>query len=80
MPVEVAEYVLRRDGGCVAHRWGFDLDTPCAGRPHVHHRVLRSQGGKHTADNLCVLCSLHHLRAHDVIRAEANAAGIILRG
>jgi 5-methylcytosine-specific restriction endonuclease McrA len=78
MDPAIAEAVLRRDGGCVAHRWGYALDVRCQGRPHVHHRRLRAQGGADTLDNLITLCERHHDQAHNVDRAGANAAGIIL--
>ena len=79
VPAEVAEAVLARDQGCVAHRLGFALDVRCQGRPHVHHAVLRAQGGEHTMENLLTLCELHHHWAHNVDRAGANAAGVIRR-
>jgi 5-methylcytosine-specific restriction endonuclease McrA len=79
MPPEVAEAVLRRDNGCVAHRWNFALDVRCAGRLHVHHRVLRSQGGADEVDNLCTLCERHHDEAHNVSRAHAERTGVIIR-
>ena len=80
VPADVAERVIRRDRGCVAHRWGFALDRPCRGHDVLHHRKLRSQGGPHTEANLIVLCDWHHRYAHDQERALANAAGIIVSG
>jgi hypothetical protein len=79
VPAEVAEAVLARDLGCVAHRHGFALDVRCAGRPHVHHRILRSQGGPHTVDNLLTLCDRHHHQAHNVDRAGAERCDLIRR-
>jgi hypothetical protein len=31
----------------------------------VHHIKLRSEGGDHALDNLCLLCSAHHAALHD---------------
>lgn len=76
---ETATYVLNRDGSCRAWAMGFATDVRCEGRPHIHHRRLRSQGGPHTADNLLVICELHHRLAHDVRRAEAERCDIIVR-
>jgi hypothetical protein len=80
MSKEVAAAVLARDGHrCQAHAYGFDLITVCAGRVHLHHRRLRSQGGLDAVSNLVCVCELHHTRAHSQIRAEAEVAGIIVR-
>ena len=76
---ETRLYVLERDGRCMAHSMGFALDIPCAGRPHVHHVVLRSQGGGHDADNLLTICERHHVCAHDERRTDAEDAKIICR-
>jgi hypothetical protein len=80
VPPDVAEFVLRRDGGCVAHRMGFGLDMRCGGLrlAAIHHRVLRGQGGKHTPENLIVLCDNHHVHAHEGDRDSANETGVIL--
>lgn len=81
MDSDVRDAVLRRDGWrCQAHAWGFALDLPCSyGEPHVHHRRLRSQGGSDDPDMLLTLCQAHHRHAHDVDRAGAELAGIIVR-
>jgi predicted restriction endonuclease len=80
MSKAVAAAVLARDGHrCQAHAYGFDLVTVCAGRVHLHHRRLRSQGGTDSVSNLVCICELHHTRAHSQIRAEAEVAGIIVR-
>ena len=76
---ETRLYVLDRDGRCMAHPIGFALDIPCAGRPHVHHVLLRSQGGGHEPDNLLTICERHHTCAHDERRSEAEDANIIVR-
>jgi hypothetical protein len=73
--LQVREQALSRDKGCVAR--GVWPTVRCFGRLHVHHVILRSQGGPDTLDNALVLCSAHHTHAHDVDRAGAEAAGII---
>ena len=79
MPPEVAATVLARDRWCVAHRMGFAWDIVCGGHPHIHHAVLRSQGGRDHPDDLLLLCEVHHHHAHNVDRAGAEACGIIRR-
>lgn len=79
MPAAVAQEVLDRDRGCVAHRWGYALHVRCSGPLHVHHRRLRAQGGPDTVDNLITLCQAHHERAHNVDRAGAEEHDIIVR-
>ena len=77
MPQWVAEAVFARDRWCVAHRMGYAWDLRCAGRPHIHHAVLRSQGGRDHPDDLLLLCEAHHHHAHNVDRAGAEESGII---
>lgn len=79
MPPDVAATVLARDRGCVAHRLGFAWDVPCAGRTHIHHAILRSQGGRDHPDDLLTLCERHHDHAHNVDRAGAELYGVIRR-
>lgn len=79
IPPETRESVIRRDRSCVAWRQGFALDERCRGRDHIHHVVLRSQGGAHDESNLILLCEHHHHLAHDVRRAEAERTGVIRR-
>lgn len=79
MPPEVRATVVARDRWCVAHRMGFAWDVPCAGRGHVHHAVLRSQGGRDHPDDLLLLCETHHHYAHNIRRAEAEDCGVIRR-
>jgi hypothetical protein len=72
--------VLSRDHWtCQAHNWGFALNVECSGRNHVHHRRLLSHGTDHSMENLLTLCEAHHRHAHDVDRAGAEAAGVIVR-
>jgi len=80
MPEDVVAQVYARDGDCRAWSMGFALDERCRGRPHVHHRRLRSQGGENTVENCVLICEHHHDLAHNVRRAEAEAAGVIVRG
>lgn len=78
-PPEVREAALARDLSCRAWAMGFALDVRCSGRLHCHHRILRGQGGPDTLDNALMICEAHHLHAHDVDRAAAEATGIIMR-
>jgi len=70
--------VLKRDSyTCQAHAWGFAKELPCSHGLHVHHLEL---GTKIDAfDNVVTLCPRHHRHAHDVDRAGAEVAGIIVR-
>lgn len=77
MPPEVAQTVLDRDRYCVAWRMGFSQGVRCSSGIHIHHAVLRSQGGRDHPDDLILLCELHHHIAHNVDRAGAEAAGVI---
>jgi hypothetical protein len=52
------EQVLLRDGGCVAR--GLVPEVACFGRIDPHHRLMRSQGGPDTAENLISVCRSHH--------------------
>lgn len=79
MPPEVYQTVVERDRWCVAHRMGFALGLRCSGRPHVHHAVLRSHGGRDHPDDLLLLCEAHHHHAHNVDRAAAEACAVIRR-
>lgn len=57
IPPKVRDAVHRRDGRvctqCPSH---YDL--------HLHHRLMRSQGGKHTLANLITLCGVCHRDVH----------------
>lgn len=70
VPEDVRDDVWRRCGGRCER----------CGRPaaHLHHRLMRSQGGGHTADNLAALCGPCHRRVHD-FPAESYAAGWLIR-
>ena len=72
--------ILERDGfRCrAAHVWP---DVRCGGRLHAHHVRIRGRRGKpdNSVDNGLTICAVHHTHAHDVDRAGAEAAGIIVR-
>lgn len=64
VPVEVAAEILHRAAGwCEACGWP-------AGTLIIHHRRLRSQGGKHTAAN----CIAIHPKCHERIHLDNDAA------
>lgn len=69
IPTDVRLAVFARDGGCVlaCRIVGADLSTfeHCAWAVEFHHKLRRSQGGAHTAENLITLCSAHHAYVHD---------------
>lgn len=63
IPKDVVEAVrLRADGHCEA--CGLFL----FGIVVLHHRKLRSQGGRHTVENLILV----HARCHDAIHDQPN--------
>jgi 5-methylcytosine-specific restriction endonuclease McrA len=60
MPPAVADAVIvRANGACEA--CGFAL----CGEGHLHHRKKRSQGGKHTVENLIYVSALCHSTIHE---------------
>lgn len=62
MPAAVAEAVLERaDGACEGMVRGVCVGTG----GHLHHRMMRSQGGRHTVENLVLLCHACHKYVHD---------------
>ncbi len=69
IPPKTRRFVFHRDGGtcvvpgCRAKRF---LD--------VHHIVARADGGGHEAENLAVMCSLHHRELHAGAFAIAGPA------
>lgn len=80
MPAATAEAVLRRDGFCQAHRYGFT--HRCSGRLEVHHLRNRGMGGAGPGDNdmsnLLAVCSLanHWIAEHP---AKAEELGLYVR-
>lgn len=70
--------VLRRDNWtCQALVRGYP--HPCGGKLHVHHVVLRSQGGRDHPDDLVTVCAIAHHHIHNVDRALAEEYGLIRR-
>jgi predicted restriction endonuclease len=59
VPKAVRKEVEDRSGGNCEFPGCFNVST------EFHHRKLRSQGGKHTADNILDLCRIHHRAIHD---------------
>ena len=76
MPREVAEAVLARaDGWCECM-----LPTVCTGAPeHLHHKMLRSQGGEHTEANVTAICAACHSWVHAHPK-WAYRAGLLVHG
>lgn len=71
--------VRARSGGLCEANWeGVCPPGPHRGE-HVHHVILRAQGGPDVAWNGLHLCAAVHTHAHDVDRAGANERGIIKR-
>lgn len=70
IPAGVVSAVKRRSNG---------ICEACAdGRAeHIHHRKLRSQGGKHLVDNLLHACSECHRTIHDN-PAESYDRGLLV--
>ena len=60
IPAKVRAEVLERSGGFC------EIDHPnCPGPArHMHHILMRSQGGKHEASNLLHLCHTAHVEVH----------------
>lgn len=54
----------RSEGRCEAGRF-TDNSRCCRRGTDPHHRLARSQGGKHELENLVHLCSTCHRMAHD---------------
>lgn len=78
MPAEVYAAVMARDRErCQAPYLGFAPEVRCSQGLHVHHAVLRSQGGKDVLEDLLVLCPRHHVHAHEHARTEAELCGVI---
>ena len=60
IPPKVRAEVYSRSGG-----WCEIRAKDCRGNvAHLHHRLMRSQGGKHTADNLAATCHSCHVFIH----------------
>lgn len=58
LPASVRRQIRDRSGGLCELQCGRTATE-------VHHRKLRSQGGRHELSNLLHLCSKDHREAHD---------------
>lgn len=56
---KVCRFVDQRDGGICRACQG-----PLSVGAHHHHIVFRSLGGKHTTENVCLVCPQCHLDIH----------------
>lgn len=75
VPKDVAKFVKERsEGRCEA----MNRSTCTGFGEHLHHRQLRSQGGKHTIPNLVDVCAPCHSWFHREV-AEAVTQGWIVR-
>jgi len=74
MPRQVIEAISARSGG-LCEAWIPNICTTGAG--DIHHRKLRSRGGKHTVTNCIALCSACHSWCHRHV-AEATDLGLIV--
>lgn len=77
-PSNVIPWTVRQE---VETRSGGPCEWPsCPERAmDLHHRLMRSQGGKHTVDNLAHLCRAHHNRIH-ANPAQSYESGWLIKG
>ncbi|WP_182349495.1 HNH endonuclease [Tomitella gaofuii] len=74
VPTRVADAVKARAGGH-CEIW---LAGVCTTRvEHLHHRRLRSQGGRHTVENLAAICRACHDYAHNHPRKARECGWIV---
>lgn len=80
---DVVEACLDRDSySCVLCGMGIGPEGRGVGWA-LHHRLLRSQGPRHTPDNLITVCQLGASQCHDWIHgnpADARKGGWLLSG
>lgn len=76
MPAHIAEAVIERANyACEA-----GIPGTCTGRGEdIHHRKLRSQGGKHDLDTCVLLCHSCHMWAHQHT-GDAYRMGLLVHG
>ena len=74
----VQDVKSRSGGWCEANVPGVCIEGRHKAH-HVHHVILRSQGGPDEPWNLLHVCNTAHDWAHNVDRAEAERLGIIRR-
>lgn len=70
VPQDVQDLCRLRDGGRCCRCRVSVLNVPA----HLHHRLMRSRGGKHTPANLVTLCAPCHRDVHtgDTIQSEQD--------
>ena len=73
IPRAVREEVAARSGGR-CERCSSELDV------HLHHRLARSRGGQHTAENLVAACARCHCWIHDHPAEAVTEGWTIQRG
>lgn len=56
---------------CRCERCGAEALT-MRGPLHLHHKLPRSRGGKHTVENLAVLCARCHSNVHEHAVPDAS--------
>lgn len=82
VPTRVRVDVATRSGGRCELVWTIEPEHITVRCPlpatDMHHRLMRSQGGAHTADNLLHLCADHHRHVH-AHPAEAYEHGWLIR-
>lgn len=79
IPPSVRAAVKRRSGGLCEANWEGVCPPGPHRAQHVHHVILKAQGGPDVEWNLLHLCYVVHQHAHDVDRAGAESRGIIRR-
>lgn len=86
MNKKIAASVIERDQGrCqfpVLNDFGEPSGRKCGSpRVQIHHRLMRSQGGGDTEENLILLCDQHHEHGPDAVhvnRPLARELGLIV--
>jgi len=59
---KIRQLVIARAGGlCEVCRTRGDFRGLA-----IHHKIKRSQGGKHELNNLILLCGRHHAKGHGI--------------
>lgn len=68
VPANILNEVHKRDNGIccfpMESQYGYDVKCWQLAARQPHHIKPRSQGGKHTLDNLTSLCDFHHAWVH----------------
>lgn len=75
-PQEVKDAVWRRSGGMCEAGVAEGCRKYAA---HIHHRLMRSQGGPDTLANAWHLCSVCHAYIHDHPQESYEAGWLIRR-